>query len=284
MLYLLLVSLIWAFSFGLIKGNLTGLDSNFVAFTRLVISFIVFLPFLKLRNLGKKLPFKLMLTGAVQYGIMYISYIYSYQYLQAFEVALFTIFTPLYISIINDIFAKKFHVKLFLSAALAIVGAGIITYKGIDNSNLVIGFSILQISNFCFAFGQIYYRKLLKYEPELKDINIFGLLYFGAVIITGVFSIFTTDYSALILNSKQIYTLLYLGIVASGIGFFLWNYGARKTNAGTLAVFNNLKIPLGILVSLFVFNESTDLIKLTAGGMIVLFALYFSESKYFKFN
>ena len=47
MVFLLLVSLIWAFSFGLIKGNLTGLDSNFVAFCRMFVSLLIFLPFLK---------------------------------------------------------------------------------------------------------------------------------------------------------------------------------------------------------------------------------------------
>ncbi|MFC1851208.1 EamA family transporter [candidate division CSSED10-310 bacterium] len=50
MVYLIIVSLVWAFSFGLIKGNLTDLDSNFVAFARLLISFIIFLPWLRLKR------------------------------------------------------------------------------------------------------------------------------------------------------------------------------------------------------------------------------------------
>ncbi|MDX9865812.1 MAG: hypothetical protein RBT34_13495, partial [Anaerolineaceae bacterium] len=46
MIYLLVVSLVWAFSFGLIKGNLVGLDAVFVAGMRLLISLLVFLPML----------------------------------------------------------------------------------------------------------------------------------------------------------------------------------------------------------------------------------------------
>jgi hypothetical protein len=42
MIWLLLVSLAWAFSFGLIKGNLTGVDSNFVAFARMALSLLSF--------------------------------------------------------------------------------------------------------------------------------------------------------------------------------------------------------------------------------------------------
>jgi len=51
MIYLLLVSIAWAFSFGLIKGNLAGVDSNFVSFARMAFSLLVFLPFLKYKNL-----------------------------------------------------------------------------------------------------------------------------------------------------------------------------------------------------------------------------------------
>ncbi len=45
MLYLWIVSLLWAFSFGLIKGQLTGLDASFVAFARLLLAALAFLPF-----------------------------------------------------------------------------------------------------------------------------------------------------------------------------------------------------------------------------------------------
>ena len=75
MLYLLLVSLLWAFSFGLIKGELTGLPPATVAFTRLAIAFFVFLPFLRIGKLNAKGAGRLLLTGAIQYGLMYVTYI-----------------------------------------------------------------------------------------------------------------------------------------------------------------------------------------------------------------
>lgn len=272
MLHLLIVSLLWAFSFGLIKGNLTGIDSNFVSFARMGISLLIFLPFFKYKNLDVKLSSKLVLTGALQYGVMYLSYIYSFQFLKAYEVALFTIFTPLYISIINDLLNKKFNKLYFLKSIIAIIGAGIITYKGSESANLIKGFFILQISNIAFGFGQIYYKRLLE-NSQIKDVNIFALLYAGATIITALFSGFTTDFSNLSISFEQTYTIVYLGVIASGLGFFLWNYGARKTDAGTLAVFNNLKIPLAMLVSFIFFGESVSIEKLIAGGIVITIAL-----------
>ena len=78
MFWLVIVSVIWAFSFGLIKGQLTGLDSNFVAWARLLISMVVFLPFLRLDKLTRKTVWQLFITGMLQYGLMYAAYIYSY--------------------------------------------------------------------------------------------------------------------------------------------------------------------------------------------------------------
>jgi hypothetical protein len=48
---------------------------------------------------------------------------------------------------------------------------------------------------------------------------------------------------------------------------------------GLLAVFNNLKIPLSVAVSLLVFGEKTNIPNLLVGGVIMLVALMLSELK-----
>lgn len=276
MIYLLIVSLLWAFSFGLIKDNLVSLDSNFVSFARLFISSIVFIPFIKIKTLKKELVTKFILTGLIQFGLMYISYIYSFQFLKAYEVALFTIFTPIYVTIINDILSKKFHSLFFVTALLSVAGTAVIKYADLSG-DVFKGFLFVQISNISFAFGQTYYKSLKTNLPNVKDSQVFGLLLFGGSLIAGVFSFFTTDYSSLSISSNQFLTLLYLGLVASAIGFFLWNYGATKTDAGALAIFNNLKIPLAIAVSLIFFGEDANIIRLIIGGIIITVALYLNE-------
>ena len=277
MIYLLIVSLVWAFSFGIIKGQLTGLDSNFVSFARMVLSFIIFLPFIRFKRISIRHIFQLVILGMIQFGLMYIAYILAYQYLKAYQVALFTILTPIYVTIISDIIEKQFHGRFLIAAMFAILGSGIIVLSDIGWIELGIGFLLMQISNIAFAFGQVYYRKLMKKLQDLKDASAFAYLYFGAVLLTGIFSMATTDYSSLKLEQSQILSLIYLGVIASGICFFLWNIGARKTNAGTLSVFNNLKTPLAILVSLLFFNENVDLLRLIIGGFIVLFAILIAE-------
>ncbi len=282
MIYLLIVSLIWAFSFGLIKGNLTNVDSNFVAFIRLLISFLLFLPFLKIKNIGTKNILQLLLVGTVQYGIMYISYIYAFQFLQAYEIVLFTILTPIYVVAINDLLEKKTHLLFYATSLLSLFGAAIVVWQNITSEELIFGFLLMQISNISFAFGQIYYKKIMKNIPNRKDQSIFALLFLGGFITAFIFTLFTTDYSNLALTYNELLTLLYLGVIASGVGFFLWNFGARKTNAGSLAVFNNLKIPLGILVSVIFFAEEVNIWNISIGGLIVSLALGINEYQIYK--
>ena len=71
--------------------------------------------------------------------------------------------------------------------------------------------------------------------------------------------------------------LLYLGAIASGLSFFLWNIGARKVNAGALAIFNDLKIPLAVIVSIIFFGEQANWVNLLIGGGIAVAALYLNE-------
>ncbi len=277
MIELFIVSLVWAFSFGLIKDNLAAVDPNFVAFARLFISLCVFLPVLRLKNLSRQVSLRLMLVGAIQYGVMYVAYNLSFRYLQAYEVALFTIFTPLYVTLVDNLFQRRFSRLHAATTLLAVAGTAVIKLTGAVQEDVWLGFLVVQLSNLGFAFGQVYYKKVMLGAPGLKDRQVFALPYLGGVLLTVLSTTLFGGWSSLHLAQPQILSLVYLGVVASGIGFFLWNYGARKVNNGALAIFNNLKIPLAVAVSLLVFGESANLVTLLVGGILILLALALNE-------
>jgi drug/metabolite transporter (DMT)-like permease len=200
------------------------------------------------------------------------------QRLNAYEAALFTIFTPLYVSLINDCFRKQFSAFHLAMSLLAVLGAAIIKYSNTSLGDILVGFLLMQVSNICFSFGQIDYKRIRNQNKDLKDSQIYALLFLGGVIITAIVTTFTHSWSsALQINQDQLLTLVFLGAVASGIGFFWWNKGAVTTNAGTLAVMNNLKIPLAVAVSLLVFGERVDIPRLLLGGSVMILAIVLNE-------
>src|SRR5688572_361347 len=126
---LIVVSLIWAFSFGLIKRYLVGVDSTFVSAVRLGLALLVFLPFLKLRGLAPRLVLTMAAIGAVQFGVMYLAYIESFRYLRAYEAALFTITTPLLVTLIADALDRTLRPRALAAAVLAVVGTAFVALK-----------------------------------------------------------------------------------------------------------------------------------------------------------
>jgi drug/metabolite transporter (DMT)-like permease len=258
MALLILVSFVWALSPGLIKGQLTGLDPVAVSVVRLALAAAVFLPFFRWRRLPLGLAWRFAAIGAVQFGLMYVLYLRAFAYLQAYEVMLFTIFTPFYVALVHGALERRLVVRHLVAAAIAVGGAAVIVWSGGVRSGALIGFLLMQGSNLCFAVGQVAYKRLRPAACTHGDPLLFAWLYLGALTLTGLVSAGTTDWSTFQPSGQQWSTLLFLGVVASGLSFFGWNVGALRVNAGTLAVFNNLKIPLSVACSLLFFGEQAD--------------------------
>ena len=275
---LLLVTLIWAFSFGLIK-HLTGFDGAFLSAARLGLALLVFLPFLRLRGLASRSGFALAGIGAVQFGLMYLAYNESFRYLKSYEIALFTLTTPVLVTLLADGFDRTLRARALLAAVLAVVGGACVVVKTTAVSATFTGIVLVQLSNLAFALGQVLYRRLRTSQPALRDRDIFGLLYAGAFAVTLPVCLLRTHFAALPLTPTNLSVLLYLGVAASGVGFFLWNRGATQVSAGTLAAMNNAKIPLGIAVSLLVFGETADLPRLLVGGALMAIAVWVAEGR-----
>lgn len=277
MALLFIVSLIWAFSFGLTKGQLAGLDSAFISAARLFLALVVFLPFLRLGGVNARTALALTGIGAVQFGVMYLAYNASFQYLQAYEVALLTLTTPVFVTLFADALDRRWRPRALGAALVAVVGTVIITATSKDIDLALSGVLLVQLSNVAFAVGQILYQRLRQRQPALRDRAVFGLLYIGAFAVAAAALLAGRSRLSIDLNGSQLLTLVYLGTLASGVCFFLWNVGATRVRAGTLAVMNNVKIPLAVAVSLLFFGERADVARLLTGGALLAGAVWLAE-------
>lgn len=276
MFYLVLMTCVWAFSFSLIGVYLAGqVDAYFSVLIRVALAGLIFLPFI--RKVQPRLAISLMTIGAVQLGCMYLFYFNSFKLLSVPEVLLFTILTPVYVTLICDIMRGYFNVRFLISAVIAVLGAFIIRYNNIG-SDILTGFLIVQGANFCFALGQVSYKILLeRNETNLPQRALFGYFYLGALIVVSISWLLLGNAEKLPTTSLQWGILVYLGIVASGLGYFLWNKGATMVDAGVLAIMNNALIPAGLIVNLLIWNRDANLPRLALGGAVLLLSLVVHE-------
>jgi len=274
--YLIAITILWAFSFSLIGVYLAGqVDAYFSVLTRVALATVVFLPFI--RRIPLKLAAKLMGLGAIQLGCMYVFYYQSFLLLTVPEVLIFTILTPVYVTLIFDLLQGRFSSRYLITALVAVLGAAIIRYSSIG-SEIFTGFLVVQGANICFAIGQVGYKVLLQRQNlQLPQRAIFGYFYIGALAVTMVTWLLFGNPAKLPTTSLQWEILLYLGLVASGLGYFFWNKGATKVDSGTLAIMNNALVPAGLVVNLLIWNRDANLTRLCIGGAVLLFSLLLHE-------
>ncbi|MDD7805689.1 MAG: DMT family transporter [Endozoicomonas sp. (ex Botrylloides leachii)] len=278
MIYLSGVTLLWSFSFSLIGVYLAGqVDPYFSVLSRVLLASCVFLPFLRIKGLPRSMALKLMAIGGTQLGLMYLFYYQSFLYLSVPEVLLFTVFTPIYITLIYDLMNRNFSPWYLLTAVIAVLGAIIIQFNGM-NEGYFKGFMIIQGANICMAMGQVAYKVLLEKEKlRLSQHQIFGWFYLGALTVAATAYLLLGDMTKLPTTYTQWGILGWLGIVASGLGYFFWNKGACKVNPGALAIMNNALIPAGLIVNIAIWNRDVDLTRLGLGGGVILLSLLVNE-------
>ena len=246
MALLIITTILWAFSFSLIGEYLAGsVDSYFSVLMRVGLAALVFLPFLRTRGQSPRTIVLYMLVGAMQLGIMYLLAFRAYLYLTVSEFLLFTVFTPLYITLIYDLLSgRKLRWGYLLSAALAVLGAAIIRYDKVSD-HFWTGLLLVQLSNLCFAIGMVGYKRLMEVRP-MPQHNAFAWFYVGAF------------------------------IVAVAAWFMLGN--AQKLPTTTLQwsvlVWLGVHVPAGLLVNLAIWQEQPHWPSFISGALVILASLW----------
>lgn len=272
--YLLFVTVLWAFSFSLIGEYLAGqVDSYFAVLTRVVLAGLVFLPLTRWRGVDLRFIAGVMLAGALQFGITYVCLYQSFRVLTVPEVLLFTVLTPLHVALIDDALNRRFNAWALLAAAVAVLGAGIIRYDGVSG-DYIQGFLLLQLANATFAAGQVFYKHLVqRYPSDIPQYRRFGYFFVGALLIALPGWLLFGNPHKLPSTEVQWGVLVWMGLLATALGQFWWNKGGTMVDAGTLAVMNNLHVPVGLLINLLIWNEAADLPRLALGGAVIVASL-----------
>lgn len=270
MLSLSLITLLWAFSFSLIGVYLAAdVDAYIAVLIRMLLATLLLLPFFRWRGMGLSYAIKLCVIGAVQIGVMYMLLYHAFIYLSVAEVLLFTIFTPLYITLIDEwlLNRKPIALRWWLAVLLSVIGAAIIRYEQVD-SGFLIGFLLIQGANLAFAAGQVAYKRMAK-DNSASQIAHYALFFFGALLVSAFAALLFADWSRQPSSAVHWGVLLWLGLVASGIGYLGWSMASKKVNIAQLATMNNMLIPAGLLVNFLFWGAQLAWLPLLIGGAVI---------------
>ena len=279
MAYLLTTTFIWAFSFSLIGHYLSPvIDSWSLSFFRTLIALLVFIPFIDFKISRKHMLF-MILIGAVQIGIMYLMYLNAFHFTSVSKILLFTITTPLYVTFIADLVEKKFRSFFLMLSIVSIVGASFLRFTSPAQNDLI-GFFLIQGANFCFALGQVLYKYFEKWTGRTPNgMSDFAYFYIGALIFTTIGFLFSDVKTPLPDDIATWLLIVWMGVGASGLGFYFWDKGSLFVSSGTLAVMNNLVIPLGLMVEILFFGQVLNSETYLIGTLIIVVSILVSLRK-----
>ncbi len=207
--------------------------------------------------------------GMIQFGLMYLLFIKAFKFLQGNEIAILTTTTPVFVAVWSSVFGEKFKPVYIFCILMSVIGAGIIVWNNMTFNMIVKGVLLMESCNCSFALGQVLWKKFV----GDNDVNLMSSAYLGAFLFVLPFSLLAVDFTNIVLTKGQIFSILYLAIIPTGIGFWLWNKGAEKVKYSTLAIMNNLKIPLGVIFAIFIFHEKINMLNFILGSAVILFAI-----------
>ena len=185
-----------------------------VASLRLGIASVIFLIFLRVSSIAVIDRIRLVLIGAIQFGVMYGCYLRAFQYIPSHIVAIFSITTPIYVVLIHNFRQRSFSKKIS-------TGGSTIDCRGWESSRHkaflreIFGWVFSDAGSWvvvCFWSSVI--SRLEKAHSQVVDHSVFALLSLGGFVSVGCFSFLLTDFTNLNISLEQWQSVVYLGIVA----------------------------------------------------------------------
>lgn len=154
---------------------------------------------------------------------------------------------------------------------LCITGVLFLLAKGNFQNLLQLKFSEgdcwVLLAAFCFAV----YNTMVKKKPVgISSINFLFIIFsFGTLLVLPFFFWEINQYPAVEWNSHLFLSILYLGLGASVICFFIWNIAIHKLGAGRTALFGNLIPIFSSLEAVIILHEQFSWVHIVS--MVLVF-------------
>lgn len=273
-------SILFGFSFMFSKILLKNISPMGVIAYRFLVAFLAFELLRLFRVVKINIKFKeslpIVIVAIFQPVLYFIFESYGLEKTTSAEAGLMIALIPIFVTIFSTLILKeKPKVIQLLFILVSFIGVIIIqTSKSTANFQAdVLGFILLLLAVVSAAFFNIASRSASKsYKPH--EITYFmmlvGMLSFnGIYLIQLVSKNQASTYFSNLLSLEVIFPILYLGILASIIGFFLVNYTLSKLPAHVSAIYSNIATIVSVLAGYFFLNESIGIYHLIGGTLII---------------
>jgi len=280
---------IWASTFAATKLGLVEIAPITLAFLRFLIASFILVIAVWLTKQSKQLknafkqdtPFFLLL-GLTGIALMFILENFAIKFTSTSEAAIIMNSDPILIAILAYFFiGEKFNKYKVLGILLGFVGVLIVIFNKTDFASLIktqsfLGNMLALASSFAWAIYTIMIKKRVdKYGPTIVT-TIASI--FGAIFLLIAMFLFEglPNFGSYTMNSWLL--VLYLGVIVSGLSFFLWNYALKHFEASKVGMYWFLVPVIAVIIGISLFKEELTA-QMIIGTLLIFTGIYLTEKK-----
>ncbi|MCY9356206.1 EamA family transporter [Bacillus spizizenii] len=231
-------------------------------------------------KLAKANAYILFLSG-IALGGNWIFLYQAYDHTTLTNATLGYYFAPVFVMILSPMVLKEqLPIKKMVCIGVAIIGMLLIVGNGISASGtedlLGIFFGLVAAA---FYAALMLLNKFIHHMGRL-EITIIQLGITALLLLPYVF--FTEGFGILRVSNSSVPFIIILGIVNTGIGFWLFFSGMQKLKGQSIAMLSYVDPFVAILISAMILQEQMTIVQML-GGTLLLGSTFVSESKSFKF-
>ena len=280
---LVLVSLVWAGSFVVVKIVTEEIDPVFLGFLRFLVATPIMFLILLIRGKGISIPRKELPSLSIL-GLTGVTLLYLFQFIgiditNASTAAVLINTNVIFIAILSALFLKEtFGRKKISGVSLSFLGVIVIIFFNAPKETFLLenifllGCILILLSAFCWAIYSIVGKRLLK-TYDMFTVTAYAFALGSLFYLPFVISDIVTTLQTVTIGAWL--AVLYLALVCTVFGYIGWYYALKKTEASKAAVFLNL-IPLFTIIMSFLIGESITVFFLL-GAILITFGIYITQ-------
>ncbi|AMA51203.1 DMT family transporter [Bacillus inaquosorum] len=262
-----------------LSSSETALLSSSIGCLFLIIVFFI---------MKKTIPWKLVKANAyilflsgIALGGNWIFLYQSYDHTTLTNATLGYYFAPVFVMILSPFILKEqLPVKKIVCIGIAIIGMLLVVGNGISASGtedlLGIFFGLVAAA---FYAALMLINKFIHHMGRL-EITIIQLGITALLLLPYVF--FTEGFGIFGVSRSSVPFIIILGIVNTGIGFWLFFSGMQKLKGQSIAMLSYVDPFVAILISAMILQEQMTIVQML-GGALLLGSTFVSENKSIKF-
>jgi drug/metabolite transporter, DME family len=284
LVYVLLATLGWSLSgiFVRLMPELSGFQINCWRGYWLGVSLLVYLQLAygtRLPDKFRSIPLSALISSSLCFAIGTTAYVTALTMVSTATVSVIGAMSPLVTGLLSPWITKERpSIFIWIAATLALAGAAIISYEGLETGN-GFGIAVSLLVPITFAVQTLLLRRHRNHDL-MPAICIGGFLAFMAcgtvpLLACSLFGNLCLDVSGFSVDFKSLGLLMLMGPLQLAIPLVFYGLGARHVSAATLSVLSMLDAVLNPLWPLLFVNEIPGRYTVI-GGAIILGAVLIS--------